>query len=151
MIECFKLGLYWRGINHDLSKFLPSEFFPYANYFYGNYRSYKDASTYEKTYHNFKYKEDVEREFDIAWLKHIHRNPHHWQHWILREDDGETKTIQMPEIFLEEMIADWIGAGKAITGKDNLKEWWDKNKHNILVGKSRREYIEMFVNKRLNQ
>jgi len=36
-IECFKMGVYWRGITHDLSKFLPSEFIPYAKYFYGDY------------------------------------------------------------------------------------------------------------------
>jgi len=36
MIECFKNGLIWRGLMHDLSKFLPSEFIPYANFFYGN-------------------------------------------------------------------------------------------------------------------
>ena len=29
MIECFKRGLIWRGLTHDLSKFHPSEFFPY--------------------------------------------------------------------------------------------------------------------------
>ena len=33
-IYCCQYGLYWRGIIHDLSKFLPSEFIPYANYFY---------------------------------------------------------------------------------------------------------------------
>jgi len=38
-LECFHHGLYWRGITHDLSKFLPDEFIPYARYFYGSYRS----------------------------------------------------------------------------------------------------------------
>lgn len=38
-LECVKLGIIWRGIIHDLSKFLPSEFIPYANYFYGNKRN----------------------------------------------------------------------------------------------------------------
>ena len=35
LIECFKVGLYWRGIMHDWSKFLPSELIPYANFFNG--------------------------------------------------------------------------------------------------------------------
>ena len=35
-IECFKEGLYWVGLAHDFSKFLPSEFIPYANFFYDN-------------------------------------------------------------------------------------------------------------------
>ena len=38
-LECYKEGIIWRGITHDLSKFLPSEFFPYANHFYGEKNS----------------------------------------------------------------------------------------------------------------
>jgi hypothetical protein len=34
-IECWKLGIPWRGIVHDLSKFRPCEWFPYVEYFYG--------------------------------------------------------------------------------------------------------------------
>lgn len=26
MKHCFRLGLYWRGLTHDLSKYMPSEF-----------------------------------------------------------------------------------------------------------------------------
>ena len=26
MIHCFKVGLYWRGLTHDLSKYSPTEF-----------------------------------------------------------------------------------------------------------------------------
>ena len=43
MIECFKVGLYWRGLVHDMSKFRPSEFIPYARYFYGDYPDAKHA------------------------------------------------------------------------------------------------------------
>ena len=31
-IECCKLGIPVRGLVHDLSKFRPSEWFPYANF-----------------------------------------------------------------------------------------------------------------------
>lgn len=34
-VECCKRGIYWRGFMHDMSKFLPSQWFPYVNYFYG--------------------------------------------------------------------------------------------------------------------
>jgi len=34
-LECGKRGLVWRGITHDLSKLRPSEWAPYADYFYG--------------------------------------------------------------------------------------------------------------------
>ena len=43
-IECYKLGKIWRGITHDLSKFLPDEFIPYSRYFYGNWPTHKEVS-----------------------------------------------------------------------------------------------------------
>lgn len=141
-MECFKYGLYWRGLVHDLSKLKPSEFVPYANYFYGNYRSYKDASAYEKTYYNFKYKEDVASEFDIAWLHHQKRNRHHWQYWTLQEDDGKSILIPMPDKYRKEMLADWRGAGMAITGKDNTPEWYEKNKTNMKINSRTMQWIE---------
>ena len=46
MLACFRMGLYWRGIKHDLSKLLPSEWVPYTNYFYG--RQFRDETGYYK-------------------------------------------------------------------------------------------------------
>ncbi len=103
MIECFKLGLIWRGLMHDMSKFLPSEFFAYANYFYGYYPEKLNA--YEKTYHSeLKTKKDVEIEFNIAWNHHQKRNKHHWQYWLLKEDDGKLLSVGMPKKYLKEML-----------------------------------------------
>ena len=79
-VECVKLGVIWRGLVHDLSKFLPDEWFPYASYFYD---PAPDGG------HRPRQKEA----FDLAWLKHQHRNPHHWQYWILREDSGAVKVV----------------------------------------------------------
>ena len=33
---CFRAGLYWQGITHDLSKFSPTEFLPGVRYFQGD-------------------------------------------------------------------------------------------------------------------
>ena len=35
LLECWKRGLIWRGLIHDLSKLRPSEVFGYASYFGG--------------------------------------------------------------------------------------------------------------------
>ena len=62
-IECLKIFQPIHGLTHDLSKFYPSEFFAYAEKFFGGDYAYK--------YFN------VESAFDKAWLLHQHRNKHH--------------------------------------------------------------------------
>ena len=39
---CFRLGLYWQGLTHDLSKYSPREFWVGVRYFQGD-RSPNDA------------------------------------------------------------------------------------------------------------
>jgi len=121
-IACFKVGLYWRGITHDMSKLRPSEFFPYAKFFYG--------SSYNQ------------HEFDFAWLLHQKRNKHHWQWWILREDDGGTKVFQMDLESVEEMVCDWIGAGRAINGKNDCVEWYRANRHKMQLNPRDVTYLD---------
>jgi hypothetical protein len=118
MLACFRHGLYWQGIVHDWSKFLPDEWFPYVNTFYGPWK-YSERPSH------------VVAAFDRAWLKHQHRNPHHWQHWILREDSGAIKVLDMPRRYRLEMLCDWEGAGRAITGKKDVLSWYLKNRDRI--------------------
>ena len=142
-VECFKRGLYWRGITHDLSKFLPDEFIPYMNFFYGKFPSRKDILSGDGKAVVYKYKEIVKEEFNIAWLHHQHRNPHHWQWWVLRNDNGPTEVFEMPLQYRAEMLCDWHGAGKAIMGKNsNTKEWYIKNKDKMILGDATRCWIE---------
>ena len=136
-LECCKLGIPWRGIIHDWSKFRPSEFIPYARYFYGDYPNYKELN-----WHTGLFKEDINRRFDKAWLYHIHRNKHHWQYWLLQEDDGLLKNIPIPIKYLKEMLADWHGAGIAITGEKKTNDWYLKNKDRINLNQINRKWIE---------
>lgn len=126
---CFRYGRVWQGIVHDWSKFRPDEWFPYANFFYGE----KPSSLFSKN------------AFDLAWLKHQHRNPHHWQHWVLREDSGDIKCLEMPENALVEMICDWEGAGLAITGKRETRVWYEKNKEHIQLHELSRNLAEALL------
>lgn len=137
MLECFKVGLYWQGITHDLSKFRPSEFIPYARYFYGDYPPYCEFIPGRRFY-----KEDIKRHFNKAWLYHIHRNPHHWQFWLLQEDDGPLKNIPVPIKYLKEMITDWHGAGRAITGENNTTQWYINNRDNINLKRINKKWVE---------
>lgn len=120
----------WRLLVHDMSKFRPSEWFPYARYFYGDE---EDPCGY------------IQEAFDRAWLAHIHRNPHHWQHWILQEDDGPVKILAMPFPVLVEMVADWMGAGRAITGKWDTWAWYDKNKDLIKLAPLTRPMVAVLL------
>jgi Family of unknown function (DUF5662) len=105
----------WQALVHDLSKLWPSEWLAYLAMFYGTLGDEQENM-------------DIDRAFDVAWLKHQHRNPHHWQHWVLRDDGGELKVLLMPRRYILEMIADWAGAGRAITGKWECAEWYHKSK-----------------------
>jgi len=131
MLECFKIGLFWQGITHDLSKLLPDEWFPYAEYFYGGCSE-----------DDYFYKKYIELEFDFAWLLHQKRNPHHWQWWILNEDDGGTKILDMPLKYRKEMLCDWRGAGKAQGYGDNTKWWYQGNSKKMQLHPATRKWIE---------
>ena len=135
-LACFKEGLYWRGILHDLSKFRPSEWFPYANHFYE-----KDGS-------KKGYTEDAK--FDYAWLLHQKRNKHHWQYWGLLSDNGIFNYLHMPIQYRKEMLCDWLGIKRTLGIKDwwNAKPWYIDNKANIKLHPETRLMLEAELNAR---
>lgn len=141
-IECFKVGLYWRGVMHDMSKFLPSEFIPYANFFYK--KQPRDKTGY------YKPTDTGDAAFDFAWLLHQKRNRHHWQWWMLPEDNGGTKVVKMTDEYLTEMICDWIGAGKAqghFSPKNDpmleTRNWWNANNSKMTFHPETRALLEL--------
>ncbi len=140
-VACFKEGLYWRGLAHDLSKFRPSEWKPYARYFYnkdGTSRMIKDETGF------YKHTDKEDNGLDYSWLFHQKRNKHHWQWWILPKDDGGFKCLEMPPKYIHEMVCDWIGAGRA-QGIDNWANpwpWYEINKEKIRLHDSTRVLLE---------
>jgi hypothetical protein len=132
--ECFKYGLYLRGLTHDLSKLLPSEFFNYMNYFYDYDNKCKRYS-----------KKVIENDFNMSWLIHQKRNDHHWQWWIIHMDDGSTEVMEMNIDALLEMISDWVGAGIAINGKENVINWYLDNKDKMLLNEHTRTALEFLL------
>lgn len=118
----------WRLLIHDWSKFSRAEWGPYVRKFYGS----GDPL-------------DVLLAFDKAWLHHQHRNPHHWQSWLLREDEGNVIPLRMPEALAREMVADWMGAGRAITGKWDVADWYSLNSGKITLHPETRAYVERLI------
>ena len=91
-------------------------------------------------------KADDPKGFIKCWIHHQNRNDHHWEYWIPRTGHNrctppypDGKSIPMPKAAVKEMMADWMGASKAYTGKWPEKgkwEWFDTNfekkiKHNL--------------------
>lgn len=141
MVECFKCGIFYRGITHDLSKFLPSEWIPYVNYFYG----YSDPAS------PIKRKEDFpDFGFNMSWLKHQKRNNHHWQWWILLEDGGDIKMMPMPINSILEMLCDWYGASMAqgFGGWPVVLEWYEKNRDYIKLEENTRFIVETILKRK---
>lgn len=136
LLACWEKGIRWRGITHDLSKFLPSEFIPYARHFYGPDSHHKDGS-------HAPVGDTEDTDFYFAWLLHQKRNKHHWQWWILPLDDGGNKIMMMKRKYIEEMMCDWQGASMAQGHGKNTKEWYFKNKNKMILSKITRVRIEL--------
>ena len=100
MQGCFRVGLYWQGLVHDLSKFGPSEFPIGVRYWQGS-RSPNDAEREDKGYSS-------------AWLHHKGRNKHHYEYWIdySRKVPGGMAPVPMPKRYVVEMLMDRISASK---------------------------------------
>ena len=99
--NCFRCGLYYQGIMHDLSKYSWTEFSVGAKYFQGN-RSPNEAEREEKGYTS-------------SWLHHKGRNKHHLEYWIdydLKKRDGTMVGMKMPDNYIVEMFCDRVAASK---------------------------------------
>jgi len=139
LVECWRRGLIWRGLVHDWHKLLPSEWVPYARFFYGKPR--RDTTGY------YKPTDTGDAAFDFAWLLHQKRGDHHWQWWMLPEDEGGVKVLPMSSAARLEMVCDWMGAGRAqgFVGKDGLPEvatWYARNKAKMQLHAETRAWVE---------
>lgn len=113
---------------HDKSKTSSEEYDSYDNYFYGN-----------KSY-------EVKKAFNYAWLHHIHNNPHHWQYWVLEQDDGPEKILEMPLEYIVEMVADWWSFSWKTGNLYDIFDWYEKHK-NMKLGVSTRVMVEKILAK----
>lgn len=105
IVHCFKAGIGFQGLFHDLSKYSLIEFIPGAMYFQGT-RSPNEG----------------EREaigYSTAWMHHKGRNKHHFEYWT--DYDHITKQMHgmpMPDRFIKEMFCDRVAASKIYQGKN---------------------------------
>ncbi len=101
--HCFRAGIGWQGLRHDLSKYTPAEFTAGAKYYQGT-----------------RSPNEVERElfgYSPAWLHHKGRNRHHFEYWT--DYNPQTKTVEpvkMPLKYVAEMFCDRVAASKIYQG-----------------------------------
>lgn len=104
IVNCFRAGILWQGLRHDLSKYTPTEFIPGAKYYQGT------RSPNERERELYGYSK--------AWMHHKGRNKHHFEYWT--DYNHETKQItavEMPRKYIIEMVCDRVAASKIYNGE----------------------------------
>ena len=103
---CFRAGLYWQGLTHDLSKYSPKEFWVGAKYYQGD-RSPNDEERREKGYSS-------------AWLHHKGCNRHHQEYWVdyILQPNGRARFggVEIPKKYVVEMFCDRLAASRVYQG-----------------------------------
>ena len=135
--HCWRVGLYWQGLTHDLSKFSPVEFSAGAKYYQGN-RSPNEIERREKGY-------------SAAWLHHKGRNKHHFEYWIDVSKNKEAGLVgnKMPLQYVIEMVMDRIAACRVYKGKDYTDgapwEYYEKTRRFITIHPETRALLERLL------
>lgn len=116
---------------HDQSKDEADEYEAYDAYFYGGNRSYAVVQNYQR-----------------AWLLHIHRNPHHWQYWVLINDDPKEGEIvlEMPYDYIIEMICDWWAFSWASGNLKEIFNWYEEHSQYMKLAPKTRKTVDDILN-----
>lgn len=106
---CFKLGIGFQGLFHDLSKYSWTEFRAGARYYQGTCSP-----------------NDREREvlgYSSAWMHHKGRNKHHFEYWTdIDKATNLYRPVKMPLRYVKEMFADRLSATMIYKGKSFKNE-----------------------------
>lgn len=131
-IEAMKEGMYIHAFTHDLSKFLPSEFFPYARFFFKKDRT-----------NNYKQSDEKDIDFLKGWIFHQKRNKHHWNYWVSVTRKDEIIPIPMPKKYIKQMIVDWRAMSRKFGSSP--KEYYEFNKSKFILHDETIFLIEQFL------
>jgi hypothetical protein len=142
----------WQLLIHDLDKFLPRMFVPYGRFFYALPGADWLKAVIDKS-------AEARLAMSYAWLRHVQTQPHHWQYFVLVNgasvvavgrggatvDVPPLQALPMPRKYVREMLADWMGAGRAYDGKypDTIEtwKWWQENKDQLVLHPTTRQHL----------
>lgn len=132
---CFRVGLYWQGLVHDLSKYSPTEFLIGARLYQG-IRSPNAAERELKGYSE-------------AWMHHKGRNRHHYEYWTDMGPTRKYEPIPMPRKYLVEMVMDRRAACMVYQGKDyhcgSAYEYFARSREKHLMHESTRRELNFLL------
>lgn len=134
---CFKAGLYWQGLMHDLSKYSFTEL-SMCKYYTGK------GSPHQ-----------VAREvlgYSPSWIHHYHTNKHHFQYWWDEDEEGKIIPMKMPFKYVIESFCDMLGASKAYNSNDWSPEmlvnyWMQKCKGKRIMHEKSTNLVEELIYK----
>ncbi len=122
--NCYKAGILWQGLLHDLSKYSPTEFISGAKHYQGT----RSPNDFEREAHGYS----------KAWMHHMGRNRHHFEYWrdYSPQHKGFMTPVQMPYNYIVEMFCDRVAASKIYQGEN----YTDASAYNyFMAAKHRRE------------
>ena len=126
---CCKVGIPWRGLVHDLSKYSITEFWSSCKYYVGTHSPITE--------------EKKDRGYSEAWLHHKGRNKHHTEYWVDHLAPNPTPII--PYKYAVEMVCDKLAAGIAYQGKkwtqDYQLNYWKVEKDKFEINPKTEKFI----------
>ena len=131
---CFKMGRYYQGLFHDLSKFSLTEFVPSVKYYSGRL----SPNAVDRKINGASY----------AWLHHKGRNKHHFEYWIdySASSDEYAFGCRMPLKYVAEMIADRYAACVAYNRDEYTKadawNYYSRARDVIIMHKDTKAVLE---------
>lgn len=134
--HCFKAGIYWQGITHDLSKFSPEEFIISCKMYQGT-RSPNEA-------------ERELRGYSTAWIHHKGVNKHHFEHWTdYSPISKKVEPVKMPVKYVIEMFCDRVAASKVYMGNNYTDrsplEYFERAKGRRVIHPETSELLEKLL------
>jgi hypothetical protein len=132
---CWKLGLFWQGLTHDLSKYSIEEL-RMCKYWTGKgspHQACREAIGYSP-----------------SWIHHYHKNKHHFQYWWDEDEEGKIIPIKMPYKYVVESVCDMIGASKAYGGNKWQESavwsyWLEKCKGKRIMHPESAQFVEKLL------
>ena len=132
---CWKMGLFWQGLFHDLSKYSRPEL-KMCKYWTGKgspHQACREAIGYSP-----------------SWIHHYHKNKHHFQYWWDEDEEGKIIPIKMPYKYVIESFCDMVGASKAYNGNtwvemDVWNYWLAKCKGKRIMNKESEYLVEKLI------